>query len=392
MTTRWSRREFLIKSSVAGATLAVAGSARGAAEADKALVGTDGMPLSVLGKTKEKVSILGFGGSGTVAKAPRLLTTAMSKGVTYIDTAEGYDGGNSEREIGKVFAAGGVERKKAFIVTKSGDHNPSNLASRLDASLERLQMDYIDALFLHNLNNPDRLDDELKATAEALKKSKKVRFFGFSCHDSNLVAVLEKAASCGFVDLFMIKYNFRDYDDDALAKALDLCAKAEVGIVAMKTGAGAVPRFDEFEAQGVAKPLVALKAVWADRRVNVAVSKMANLEQVTDNAAAAKDRKLSRAEWNLLERYAAETDHLYCRGCGSFCQSACGGMVAVADILRFRMYHDGYGDRELARELYRELPSASRDIAGVDFSAAEAACPHGLAIGDMLREAESALA
>lgn len=385
-----TRREFLATAgAVAVGSTFLPRALMAEAAVDAPLLNAAGMPLSKLGKTGDKVSALGFGGSGTVAKAPRLLPAAINKGVTFIDTAEGYDNGNSERSIGE-YLAGADNRKDLFIVTKTGDHDPAKLVEHLDGSLERLQTDYVDVLYLHNLGDPDRLDDEVKAAAEALKKSGKVRFFGFSSHHEQMIPTLTRASEVGFVDMLMLKYNFRDYADTDLNRALDACHKAEIGLVAMKTGAGAVPDYDEFEKEGLTKQVVSLKATLADPRIAVVVSAMKNTDQVSQNSEAAKERKLSRAEWELLERYAQATNHLYCRGCGSVCQPACGG-IAVADILRYRMYHDGYGDVDEARELYAALPAERKAISGTDFAAAERACPQGVAIAEALADADGTL-
>jgi len=42
------------------------------------------------------------------------------------------------------------------------------------------------------------------------------------------------------------------------------------------------------------------------------------------------------------------------------------------------MYHDVYGEQDKARALFRKIPRAARALSGVDFRAAEAACPHGV--------------
>ncbi len=103
---KWTRREFVVKSGAAGLGLALGRSAAGtekaaSAEAAEALVGTAGMPLAVLGRTGEKVSILGFGSIG-VPQRPRLLSMGIEQGIDFIDTAEGYDGGKSEETVGEV--------------------------------------------------------------------------------------------------------------------------------------------------------------------------------------------------------------------------------------------------------------------------------------------------
>jgi hypothetical protein len=56
------------------------------------------------------------------------------------------------------------------------------------------------------------------------------------------------------------------------------------------------------------------------------------------------------------------------------------------------MYHDAYGERTQARELFRELPAVARRFAQTDFSAAARACPHGLDIEAQMRRAAAVLA
>jgi hypothetical protein len=60
----------------------------------------------------------------------------------------------------------------------------------------------------------------------------------------------------------------------------------------------------------------------------------------------------------------------------------------VGDVMRALMYHRSYGDQELARTVFRQLPeTARRGMAGFDYAAAERACPHGLPIAQWMREA-----
>jgi hypothetical protein len=70
-----------------------------------------------------------------------------------------------------------------------------------------------------------------------------------------------------------------------------------------------------------------------------------------------------------------------------------GGKVPVADVMRCLMYYKDYGDRELARGVFSGLPEEARaHLADVDYSKAETACPQGLAIARLMREAEDLLA
>jgi len=123
------------------------------------------------------------------------------------------------------------------------------------------------------------------------------------------------------------------------------------------------------------------------------VSAMKTIPQVKENSRAALQKPgLAQAEWDLLREYARETDHLYCRGCDHLCGRVCDRPLAIADILRYKMYYDFYGDPERARHLYARLPLEARDLSGVDLAACEAACPYHVPLQELLPEATAKLA
>ncbi len=377
-----TRREFLARTGagiVGGAALA---SGVGANVAPR-------VPTVTLGKTGRRVSRIACGGSWDVE--PSVLAAAFATGVNYLDTAETYEQGQSERVMGEFLKQHGG-RKDVFLVTKS--HRYHQLEQRLEGSLRRLQVDYVDALYLHGIEDPAIISDpEVISAAERLKKAGKIRFFGFSCHASTVVQCLEAAAKAPHLDLIMFKYSFRDRDSDAMNRAIDKCAKANLGLVAMKTldgGTNMPAKFDVFRRTGMTKAQAALRAVWADERIHVINSEMTTHEQVAENSAAAI-APLTRAEDELLRRYAALTSHLRCRGCDHLCRAAAGTTLAVADVLRFQMYHDGYGKRRRARELFAALPPEEQDFQG-DWERGEAACPHDLPLRQMLARAQADLA
>lgn len=380
-----SRRGFLSAAAGAAAGAALSPAAAAAQAVDKSL------PLGVLGKTGEKVTVLSAGTAFNLS--PIILRALRKEGVHYIDTAQSYEGGNSEKAVGAWFEKSGL-RKDTFLVTKCGNHDPVAFTAALSGSLESLKTDVIDLYFLHNLGNPDRLDADMKATQERLKKEGKIRYFGFSSHHRNMIDVLERAPEVGYVDAIMFKVSFRDAENERLQRAVDKCHKAGIGLIAMKTQGG---RSEEpgnlAEWPGFNRHQAALKHIWEDERYTAICSHMVNIQQVRENTdAARKGPRMGFFERQQLEEYASATDHLYCRGCDQICGACVDGETAIGDILRFRMYHDNYGHRRKARDLFRQLPEAQQQITGIDFAAAEAACPHGLAVGSMLRDAHSKLA
>jgi predicted aldo/keto reductase-like oxidoreductase len=390
---RGHRRAFLQTTAAAGATLAAAPVLAQQAK-------PDAMPKIVLGKTGETVSRLGMGTSWTVQ--PSFVQAAIFAGVTYIDTAEGYENGNSETTVGDVLERTG-KRKEVFLVTKNSsyrqDGNPKVFAEKLEASLRRLKTDYADAYYFHGMTGeqiPMLFDAEVRKAFESLKKQKKIRFTGISCHDKRLVEVVEAAAKCGWIDQIMIQYNFRTMGADDLRRAVDAASKANLGLVAMKTQGGSeavspddarkAGRLSGFLEKGFSAPQAAIKAVLADERFQVAVSEMTNRQHLRENMGAVIE-PLTAKEARLLEEHRERTAHLYCHGCGQNCEPAAGGKVAIADTLRFLRYHEAYGKRRRARELFAELPAEARDLSAADLAAAERACPHGLPVVALMDKA-----
>ena len=350
------------------------------------------MPRKRLGKTGVNVTVLGQGTSLNVT--PILLNRSLDAGVNYIDTAEGYGRGNSERSIGKILKQNG-RRDECFIVSKTGRHNADDLEQRLAGSLQRLQTDRVDLYYLHNLGKPAKLDGKMQKKVEELKASGKIKHFGFSSHHRNMLATMERAAEVGFVEVIMFKYNFRAYEDRELNRIMDKCKEADIGLVAMKTQGGHKSfgdRVDPFVEAGLKRQQAVLRAVYEDERITTIVSAMKSVQHVEENTYAAKNRQLTLKERELLDEYRVATSRSYCRGCGEACMPQLAADTNVPDVLRHLMYYENYGDRRQARALFRRLPAGERQIRGVDFRPAEAACPYGLPIGAMMDRADALLA
>jgi predicted aldo/keto reductase-like oxidoreductase len=397
-----SRRHFL-KSAVATGSAALA--AADSALADDPKSASNGLPTGTLGKTGRQTSILGMGTSWDVS--PSFVQAALRAGVRYIDTSENYEGGRAEQRIGEVLERTGM-RKDVYLVTKNGRGKvggsrayPTYL-ERLEGSLARLKTDYVDCYYLHGLEGrqmPLLRDPEVKAAFEKLKKSGKIRFCGLSCHDRRLPDIVTAAAQCGWIDQIMIQYNYRTMNGDDIRRALDLASKANLGLVAMKSqgGAGnfrevdAAPKFNEFIEKGFKQQQAAIKTILAEGRMQVVVSEMTNRDMLRENMAACHDSTLSLDDRMLLEKHRLATSHLYCHGCGHHCEPAAGGKLAIADILRYLRYHEVYGKRERARDLYQALPVEARDSVAGELAQAQAACPHGLPIVELIKRAETHL-
>jgi predicted aldo/keto reductase-like oxidoreductase len=208
--------------------------------------------------------------------------------------------------------------------------------------------------------------------------------------------LITKAADLPWIDAIMFKYNFRDYGNDKLNRAMDAAHKSGIGLIAMKTQGSAISFEDgvkKFTEKNFTRHQAVLKAVWADERITAAVSHMDTLDKMKANIAAALDKtSLAESDITELQRYADATRHLYCAGCQHICNAAVPVGIEIGTTLRYLMYHDSYGERESARQLFAKLPAAARRLEGVDFSQAAARCPHKIDIAKHMQRAAEVLA
>jgi predicted aldo/keto reductase-like oxidoreductase len=195
-----------------------------------------------------------------------------------------------------------------------------------------------------------------------------------------------------YIDAVMFRYNFRQYGDKELNAAIDACAKANVGLIAMKTQgseASFADAWGKFQQEGKwNKHQAVLKAVWADERITAAVSHMDTFEKLKQNIAAAFDQfDLGAAEYDALNRYAAATRSMSCDGCDHLCNPAVDAPVKVGTMMRYLMYHEVYGEEANAQRLFAELPAEQRRLSGVDFRGANKACPNGIDVAAQMERA-----
>ncbi len=397
--TGFSRREFLKTAGAAGIgsmflpvdSLAKI-SGQFAQNTDDGLV-----PKRSFGNTGENVSILGLGGMFDIPSNQLLMRQAIKLGVTYWDTADCYEGGNSEKGIGMFFEKFPEERKKIFLVTKSDASDPDGMTNLLARSLERMKTSYIDLYFVHGIRSIDAIDNKIKSWVEKAKANNKIRFFGFSTH-SNMEECLTGAARLGWIDGIMMTYNFRLMHTDNMKRAVEACRKAGIGLTAMKTqGGGQVKTSSDKDLQMAGRFLKAgytdkqakLKAVWENPHIASICSQMPSINILMSNASAAIDKtRLSSVDIDLFRRYAGETAGVYCMGCTRICESAVAGAAPVGDLMRCLMYSRNYNEPGWARELINKIPATEKErILNLDFSLAEQKCPQKIEIGKLVKEA-----
>jgi len=362
------------------------------------------LPTRPLGKTGVKVPVLSLGMMFDALEKHFVLRRALQLGVTYLDTAYMYSGGNSELGIGKLLSKNPEIRKELFIASKASfTRTVADVERRLQTSLKRMKTDYIDLYLLHDIKGTSRLTNELRDWAASAKQRKLIRFFGFSMHKT-ITECLEFGARLDWIDAIMHSYNFRLMQDKKLNAAIDACHKAGIALIAMKTqGQGQARKIktdadrkivDHFTRRGFTVGQAKLKAVLADERFANACVGRDNLEHLALNVAAAMDKtKLTRQDMDVFTEYAQATCTGYCAGCSRICDEALGDMPYVSDVMRYLMYYNSYGEHDQAREHFARIPAEIKArLLTTDYTLAEARCPQNLPIRKLVAQAVSKLA
>jgi len=272
------RREFMKRGAQATASAAAAAvlstsSAHGSVPEDKKITFTDAIPARVLGKTRVKLPILGYGGAALPKRSGNHLSTeervkvvrhAYDSGIRYFDTSISYTYADSQAIIGRALKD---VRDNVFITTKVDFWNVARPDGRIETvkkgeairqvkmNLRELGSDYIDAILIHGTPGVEQMtvEQSMEVHGELVKARDQglVRFVGFSAHhyfDKALALI-----STGEFDLCMLAYGYlpRGYSRLFSPRTTELrnacLAKAHeegMGIVAMKVmGAGMLGGF-----------------------------------------------------------------------------------------------------------------------------------------------------
>ena len=234
-----TRRKFL-KLSVATAVAAGTGTLAWAIDRK-----TD-IPYRPLGRTGEKVSLIGLGGfhlgRPTEEESIRIVRTAIDNGVNFMDNCWDYYHGASEMRMGKALRDG--YRDRAFLMTKIDGRDSQTAQKQIDESLRRLRTDRLDLLQIHEVG---RMDDGDHVFAHggameailAARKAGKTRYIGFTGHKNPDIhlKMLDTAASHQFTfDAVQMPLNVMDPHFESFEKrVLPFLVKQNTGVLAMKT-------------------------------------------------------------------------------------------------------------------------------------------------------------
>jgi aryl-alcohol dehydrogenase-like predicted oxidoreductase len=227
------RRDF-IRSSV------ISASAISLFPADLTSVTREFLPGSMekrsLGKTGEKLSVIGFGGivvkDASHDESSKLVKLAIDSGINYFDVAPSY--GDAEVKLGPALEP---YRKNVFLACKTGERKKEGARKELEQSLLNLHTDHFDLYQLHAVTTLEDVDTILGpgGALETFKEAKnegKIRFLGFSAHSVEAAMALMDGFDFDTI-LFPVNFttwNAGNFGPQVLARAKD----KKMGILALK--------------------------------------------------------------------------------------------------------------------------------------------------------------
>lgn len=302
-----------------------------------------------------------------------------------------------------------LDRDSFYCDTTVASLDKEKAIQIFEKALTTTGLEYIDGFKIHSqFRTPEEIKTKTGAyeAFEQLKKQGKTRYLMMSQH-RNTSEILEAAVESDRFDLIQVPVNPvvpRDYLTDEVfsqrAKdqyfsSIKKASDKGIAITAMKVMMFG-PKFwnetpdlkervkDYLPDDGsIATALIK----WTLNVPGVIAfgNMVSSFEELKQNLEAIGG-KFSENEIKGVKKFAECMGGNYCRMCGA-CENANPGGIAVSDILRFRGYAIGYGDIENARKLYASLPDNSKITPGEKLTDYEKACPYGLPVAKLLKDA-----
>ncbi|MCC7548960.1 MAG: aldo/keto reductase [Burkholderiales bacterium] len=361
---------------------------------------------ATLGRTGLKVSDISFGSASTSDAA--LVRHAFERGVNFFDTAESYHGGFAEEAIGEALQG---RRDKVVLSSKTragARETRAGMMRALERSLKRLGTDYLDIYFNHAVDDVERMqNEEWWAFTELAKKQGKIRFRGMSGHGSDLVECLDYVIDKDLADVILVAYNFAQdpsFTDrlrhtfhwaaiqSDLPPRLKKAREKGIGVLAMKTLMGArLNDMRPYERPGSTFSNAAFRWVLSGGYADALLVSMTSKAEVDEYLRASGDAAVRQGDVQLLERYAQMQASSYCQSGCNACAGSCPEDVAIAEVLRTRMYAVDYGRPELARSEYAALGAPAAACLACAHQSCLGACPARIPIASFTREAAQRL-
>ncbi|MCI9219099.1 MAG: aldo/keto reductase [Lachnospiraceae bacterium] len=360
-----------------------------------------------------ETSLLGFGcmrfpvtaeGKIDQPEAEKMLDKAIAAGVNYIDTAYPYHDGESEPLVGRALKK--YDRHSFYLATKLPCWKVEKLedADTIFAEqLTRLQTDYIDFYLMHALNKDSfhkMVEMGTVEKLEALKAAGKIKYLGFSFHDS--YEVFEEIINYREWDFCQIQLNYMDAQEQAGLKGYRLTEEKNIPLVIMEpVKGGSLAAFADditgkFRAldPNASAASFALRWVGSLPNVKVILSGMSTMEQVEDNLKTFESFKpLSPEESKTIEDIVALIKGRVQNGCTGcrYCMPCPAGVDIPGNFRVWNTYHMYQNYNMVKGNWERGLGDEKQAKNCVKCGKCEKACPQKLHIREDLEKVQADL-
>lgn len=250
------------------------------------ILGNSGLEVSALGMGSMNLSF-GTGKAADINDGIKVIRTAFEKGINFFDTAEAYGPFTNEELVGESLKP---FRKEAIIATKFGmisetgvNSQPTHIRKVVEASLKRLQTDYIDLLYQHRVD-PNVPIEDVAGTVKDLIQEGKVKYFGLSEAGAYTI---ERAHAVHPVTAVQNQYSIWTREPEVAV--IPLCEKLGIGFVPWAPiGTGFLTgkitpetKFDSDTDLRAAFPRFTPEAIRANMPVVELLTKIANRKEAT---------------------------------------------------------------------------------------------------------------
>ncbi len=371
------------------------------------------MELKKMEKLGIETSLLGFGcmrfptnAEGKIDRplAQEMLDKAIAAGVNYIDTAYPYHNGESELFVGEALKK--YDRASYYLATKLPVwfvKSVEDVDKYFNEQLEKLQTDYVDFYLLHAMGLSrwkEMVELGVVERLEELKAEGKIRYLGFSFHDS--YEAFEEMLCARDWDFCQIQLNYMDTNEQAGMKGYKLAEERNIPLVIMEPikggmlanfGADIKKKFAELNPEASVASF-ALRWVASLPNVKVVLSGMSTMEQVEDNLKTFVDFKpLSEEEAKGIDEIVNIINSRVqngCTGCG-YCMPCPAGVNIPKNFRVWNTYHMYQSYDAVRWNWETEMKDCEKAKNCVECGMCEAACPQALSIREDLKKVQEDL-
>jgi predicted aldo/keto reductase-like oxidoreductase len=365
-----------------------------------------------MGDLDVEVSALGFGAmrlpivdddSSKIdqEEAIKMIRYGIDNGINYVDTAWPYHGGESEKVVGEALKNG--YREQVYLATKLPIwecKEKEDLDRIFNKQLEKLDVESVDFYLLHALDEvhwQTVKDLDIIEWAEKKKEEGKIKYLGFSFHDSH--QLFNTILDSHDWDFCQIQYNYLDTEYQAGQAGLQKAYAKGIGVVIMEPIRGGWLAQDPpqsakklFDSVGPDRTPVewALHWIWSQKEPGVVLSGMSNMKQLKENletATASEVGLLKDSEFEMLENAAEEMrGPVTCTRC-EYCLPCPEGVNIPENFFKYNQAKT-LGKGEEMAEAYFKMDETARASNCVECGKCEPQCPQNLEIIDLLKEVD----